>query len=95
MLQNAIIIDEKDNVATALVRLEKGDETIVAIADGDLKIVLVEMIPFGHKLAVQDIEKGGPVIKFGEIIGNATCRISKGFCVHVHNVEGIKGRGDR
>jgi altronate dehydratase small subunit len=35
------------------------------------------------------------VIKYGETIGLATSDISPGEHVHVHNVEGQRGRGDR
>jgi altronate dehydratase small subunit len=56
---------------------------------------LSQDIPFGHKFSTKDIQKGEPVIKYGEIIGKAITNISKGGHVHVHNVEGLKGRGDK
>jgi altronate dehydratase small subunit len=43
---------------------------------------------------LKDIMKGTPIIKYGETIGSATENISKGDHVHVHNVEGLRGRGD-
>jgi len=39
--------------------------------------------------------KGTPLIKYGETIGSATEYIKQGDHVHVHNVEGLRGRGDR
>ena len=39
-------------------------------------------------MAVRDIRKGEPVVKYGEHIGIASCDIKAGEHVHVHNVEG-------
>ena len=44
-------------------------------------------IPAGHKYALADIKQGEFVIKYGEIIGRATCDIAKGDWVHTHNVK--------
>ena len=46
-----------------------------------------DKIPAGHKYAVRDIKKGDYVIKYGEIIGKATCDIKAGEWVHTHNVK--------
>lgn len=46
-----------------------------------------DKIPAGHKFALKDINKGEPVVKYGEIIGRATCDIKKGDWVHTHNVK--------
>lgn len=44
-------------------------------------------IPAGHKIALQDIEQGEFVIKYGEIIGRATIPIKQGEWVHTHNIK--------
>ncbi len=95
MISSAIIIDNKDNVATALRQIKKGEKLNLLRGVEQLDIVPVQPIPLGHKFAVAVIAKGADVIKYGEIIGKATARISIGQHVHVHNVEGIRGRGDR
>jgi altronate dehydratase len=46
----------------------------------------------GHKFALQDIEKGADVVKYGEPIGQTTARIARGEHVHVHNVVSHRGR---
>src|ERR1700690_2571219 len=94
MLTSAIIVDKKDNVATAVRALTGGERIDVEADSGIVEITLVQAIPFGHKFALGNIEIGGAVIKYGEIIGLATEEIRKGEWVHVHNVEGRKGRGD-
>jgi len=95
MLEKAILIDKKDNVATALRQLEAGDAVQVGIEDYSAEVRLSQAIPFGHKFALTDIEKGDPVIKYGETIGLATKPIGPGEHVHIHNVEGQKLRGDK
>ena len=44
-------------------------------------------IPAGHKIALTDIAEGGKIIKYGEVIGTATCDIQSGDHVHTHNVK--------
>ena len=44
-------------------------------------------IPFGHKIALFDINRGDEIIKYAEVIGRATKAIRKGDCVHIHNVK--------
>ena len=95
MKQKAILIDKKDNVATALGELEEGKAIQVGIEDHIVDIVLAQNIPFGHKFSLKDIEQGEAVIKYGETIGLATKQIRQGEHVHVHNVESQKGRGDK
>ena len=82
----AIVINEKDNVGTALESLRSGTEVSVEVEGHIEKITLLSDIPMGHKFASRDIEKGGSVIKYGERIGESTARISQGEHVHVHNV---------
>lgn len=95
MQEKAILIDKKDNVATALCQLEKGDSVVVGVEGRSVNVVLSQDIPFGHKFALADIQQGEAVIKYGEAIGLATKQIRRGEHVHVHNVESQKGRGDK
>ncbi len=81
-----IVIDERDNVATALEALGAGAKVSVEVQGRIEKIKVLSDIPMGHKLALRDIEKGESVIKYGEPIGQSTSKISRGEYVHVHNV---------
>ena len=88
----AIVINEKDNVATAIVPLKAG-ASIPLVAQGrNEKIKLRAAIPMGHKFALVDIPKGTDVIKYGEAIGQTIAAISRGEHVHVHNVVSHRGR---
>ena len=40
-------------------------------------------------------QKGEHIIKYGEVIGGASADIRKGEYVHIHNLEALRGRGDR
>ena len=89
-----IIINPKDNVATALMDLKAG-EVLQEEIDGVRKeIKLNQDIPFGHKLSTKEIPADSPVIKYGEVIGTASMTIQVGDYVHVHNVKSNRGRGD-
>ncbi len=92
--KEVIVINEKDNVGTALEALSAGAEISVEVQGHTEKIRLFSDIPKGHKLALRDIEKGDAVIKYGEPIGQSTSRISRGEYVHVHNVVS-QVRGER
>lgn len=73
-------ISEDDNVAVvaSLTGLEKGDEVQTGIVAG-------QFIAMGHKVALQDIEKGNPVIRYGHVISYANDLIPAGFWVNERN----------
>jgi altronate dehydratase small subunit len=81
-----IIINGRDNVATALEGLRAGNEVSVEVQGRVERITLLSDIPMGHKFALKDLEDGEPVIKYGEPIGQAAAKITRGEHVHVHNV---------
>jgi altronate dehydratase small subunit len=83
---DVIVINEKDNVATALKSLQVGVEVPVELHGTVRKITILSEIPMGHKFALKDLEEGDPVIKYGEAIGQSSTRIVQGEHVHVHNV---------
>ena len=51
----------------------------------EMGLLLRASIPFGHKVARQEIAEGQAVIKYGVAIGKATKTIQSGEHVHVHN----------
>ncbi|QJC52686.1 UxaA family hydrolase [Paenibacillus albicereus] len=92
---DAIVMDVRDHVATAL-RDAAAGETIRYKAGGrEGSVVLTEPVAFGHKIAISAVSAGGEVRKYGEVIGRAVVPIEPGCHVHVHNIEGIRGRGDQ
>ncbi len=92
--RRAMIVHEKDNVATTLSDLVVGDRVTLMGPGKPGVITANQPIPFGHKIALIAIEKDEAIVKYGEIIGRATQRITLGKHVHIHNVESLRGRGD-
>jgi altronate dehydratase small subunit len=85
-----IVINSKDNVATALEPLKRGAEIQAGIQGAAEKITLLSDIPLGHKFALRNMRKGDSVIKYGQTIGQSTREIARGEHVHVHNVGGMQ-----
>ena len=83
-------IDPRDNVAVALGEIQKEQRITV----GSVNMVSRDAIPFGHKIALEDIQAGDWIVKYGEHIGVASRPIAEGQHVHSHNVESQRGRGD-
>lgn len=92
MKQSFLVIDQTDDVATALAALAAGLQILVS---GAGTVTLLDDIPYGHKFALRDIASGTAVRKYGAEIGLATADIAKGAHVHVHNLTGNRLRGDR
>ena len=92
MTIQVFVVDEEDNVATNVAdEIPKGAQVKV----GDQLIVAQENIPYGHKMALRLIQKGGTVFKYGLSIGSATQDIQPGQHVHIQHVESNRGRGDK
>jgi (2R)-sulfolactate sulfo-lyase subunit alpha len=47
----------------------------------------MEEIPLGHKIAMNDLNEGDTILKYGHDIGKVVKSIKKGEHVHVHNVK--------
>jgi len=96
MSEAVIVIDERDNVATALRAIDAGESLRIEVGSTSIDITVLEPIAFGHKIALADLEKGSHILKYGEVMGLATRKIAKGEHTHVHNVEGPEpGREER
>jgi len=86
MLKLAKLINDKDNVITALADVVANEEVKVRRKGEEMIYRCNQDIPFGHKIAIEDLKKGEKIIKYGEPIGSATQDIKKGDWVHTHNV---------
>ncbi|HEX3464312.1 MAG TPA: UxaA family hydrolase [Candidatus Elarobacter sp.] len=86
----ALRLKDDDDVAVALRPLAPG--TVVRF--GGPGLTVASEIPTGHKFATRAIADGALIRKYGQVIGRASAAIRAGEHVHVHNVEGTRGRGD-
>lgn len=91
---DAIMIQEEDNVATALRDLQPQKMAVIGVGETMKEVLIQEPIPFGHKFAITDIKKGDNILKYGEIMGRATHHIPSGTHTHIQNIESLRGRGD-
>lgn len=95
-MKNAfLVLDDLDNVATALTQLNKGEAVNIERNGSVQKLQLLNDIPMGHKFALEMIPVEMPVKKYGAAIGLSTSSIQPGEHVHLHNIESQRGRGDR
>ena len=81
-MSEAVRIDPRDMVAVALKPLKAGE----TVSWGDGTVTLKEDLTMGHKVALRDIRKGEPVIKYGFPIGEASADIAEGEHIHTHNL---------
>ncbi|HDI11779.1 MAG TPA: altronate dehydratase, partial [Candidatus Acetothermia bacterium] len=89
-MEKALRLHPRDNVALALESLPPG----TAVCVGGSTVRTRDRIPYGHKFALSPIRQGDRVIKYGYPIGRATCDISPGEHVHVHNLGSGRSYGD-
>jgi hypothetical protein len=78
-------VHASDNVATLLDDVENSSVEILGPAARELSIVATEPIKLGHKLALRKIAGGEAIVKYGEVIGEASRDIVPGEWVHLHN----------
>ena len=92
---HATALADSDNVAVALRPIGAGERVVVRTPRGACEVVAREAIPLCHKIALSDIERGEPLIKYGACIGEATAAIPCGAWVHTHNLVSRRGRASR
>jgi len=88
-------ITKEDNVAIVIQDMTTGETVAVNMGEEILEITATTAVPLGHKIALRDFKRGDRVLKYGEVIGSASADIPAGAHVHDHNLEGLRGRGDK
>ena len=83
-MDNILIIHSRDNVGIALQAIAKGQPVV---AGGTALFPTLEEIPASHKVALQDINAGEEIVKYGEPVAVSAQAILKGQWVHTHNLE--------
>jgi galactarate dehydratase len=79
-------------MSDALIRLHPSDNVAIvrrAVAAGESiapGLMAATDIPSGHKIALQPIARGAPIVKYGQAIGQAATDIPVGAHVHTHNL---------
>ncbi len=80
-------------MAEGIIRLHPVDNVVIALSDlragsavPGLDTPVIAAVPRGHKIAAKAIARGAQVIRYGQIIGQATEDIAAGAHVHSHNL---------
>ena len=76
--ENAIQINEQDNVVVAIQDINESDVVF--------GVTVRETIAKGHKIAIQEIKENETIVKYGYPIGHATQKIEAGCLVHTNNL---------
>jgi altronate dehydratase small subunit len=87
---DAVILSDKDQIATALRNVSSGETVRVKSGSGISEILVKQDIPLCHKFAVEEIAAGDAINKYGEPIGAASEGIVVGSHVHIHNLKSLR-----
>ncbi len=79
----ALQIDPRDNIAVALDDIAAGSQVVI----NGTTLEALDRVPFAHKVAIQAIAPGEPILKYGVPIAFATASIKPGGWVHEHNAQ--------
>lgn len=83
---NALLMGETDNVVTCVADVPAGSEVRYLRGDKIVALTVKEDIPYCHKVAINDIPKGGEVIKYDESLGRTSESIPTGCWVSHNNL---------
>jgi (2R)-sulfolactate sulfo-lyase subunit alpha len=92
-MKHGILMHEpQDDVGVAVTDLKKGATIGAVTLEGKAagKVKLLQNVPLGHKVALRDLAKDKPVIKYGRPVGKAVQAIARGAHVHTHNVKTLR-----
>jgi (2R)-sulfolactate sulfo-lyase subunit alpha len=92
-MKHGILLHEpEDDVGVAVMDLKKGSTIGAVTLEGKQagKVKLLNDVPLGHKVALRDLPKDKPVLKYGRPVGKAVQYIARGAHVHTHNVKTLR-----
>ena len=84
-----LVHDRTDTVGVATVDI-KAEETAKGLymeTQEPIEIKVLNDIPLGHKLALEDFKVGDTVLKYGHDIGRVVADIKAGEHVHIQNLK--------
>jgi altronate hydrolase len=82
----AVRLHPEDDVVIAKTDLQADVVLLVETGEAPDGVTLCQSVPSGHKVALRAIAAGGPVRRYGQVIGFATRDIAPGEHVHTHNL---------
>lgn len=85
-----LVHEDGDSVGVVVVEGVKAGQDLtgwVMAEDRTITFKVLNDIPIGHKLALNNLSVGDTVIKYGTDIGKVVAPIKQGEHLHVHNVK--------
>lgn len=84
-----LIHEKADSVGVATVDIHAGEtvEGLYMDSQKPIEIKVLQEIPLGHKIALQDHKIEDAVTKYGHDIGRVVATIKKGEHVHIQNLK--------
>lgn len=84
-----LVHEKSDNVGVATVDLKAGEKAMGLYMDSqkNIEVEISQEIPLGHKIALTEMKKDSPCIKYGQDIGRIVADIRTGEHVHIHNLK--------
>ncbi len=84
-----LIHEKADTVGVATVDIRAGEviKGLYMDTQDTIKVKVLQDIPLGHKIALQDHRVSDGVIKYGQDIGKVIGDIKKGEHVHIDNLK--------
>ena len=87
-IPHLLVHEQGDSVGVVVIEgLEAGTDMLVCVTHNNstFRLTAEQAAPIGHKIALQDMNKGETVFKYGEDIGVMTDDVKKGHHLHTHN----------
>ena len=83
---NAVYVNILDNCVTLTDNASAGDTVSYLCGGVERSVATSACIPIWHKMAIESVEEGGSIYKYGAEIGVALERIGPGEHIHIHNM---------
>ena len=90
MATDFIVHDKADTVGVAVVEDIQPNKALtgwIMETDETITLTALDVVPLGHKIALNNIKNGDTVLKYGHDVGLAVADIGTGRHVHVHNLK--------
>jgi len=87
-----LIHQRGDHVGVATSDIDAGENVVGIFMDDEsmIEVTATGPIPLGHKVAVESVEVGARILKYGTPIGIASQQIQVGDYVHTHNLKSAR-----
>ncbi len=91
-----LIHNEGDHVGVAVQDVEPGPARAVYMdSDREVGVEVLEQVPLGHKVALDDLPAAAAVIEYQVRVGLTRQAIRRGQLVHVHNMRSARWEQSR